>query len=608
MEALFFYFGKMIICSALMSAYYLLFLRDRTFHHYNRFYLLVTVVVSILLPLLKVEYFTIETDSRILLLINQLNAPVQNQAADTFDFWTFLAAVLGIVSLFFLAKIMLGLVKINQLKKEFPKENIEGITFYNTNLHDAPFSFFKNLFWKKSILLHSDLGKQILKHEMVHIEQKHSVDKLFIQILQSVFWFNPVFYFIKKEINLIHEYLADKKAVKHSDTKAFAQMLLASNFFGNVLPATSPFLSSNLKKRLHMLTKKTTKYSYARRILALPILFAVSFTLLVHAKNKEIKKQNQEIALAVKQIKKDTIKPDDIQKMIQTQQEKLNKASEKLKKDNEKIKLLGEETRKKSDELQKIAKEKGAESYEYELKSKELKQLGHELDKIANSNEAKKNRQELSFNLEELDKIFNSDDFKNKFKFDDDKIKDLEVKIKKGMKDGNVIIKNIRVPEDFDGVMAPPVPPVPSIEMDRYRAEAKAKLSAEDQKKLEKLNKEREGLAKKQAELSKKQAELAKKEAEITGIKMRYWNNEIIDLPNKERIERIRLSAPRIRVSGFNSSDKGAIDDNVKIYINEKPSTKEEMNKLKPEDIVRMDVNKTNTNGKENNEIRIQTK
>jgi len=73
METIFLYFGKMILVSAVMSAYYLLFLRDKTFHHYNRFYLLGTMVLSLLLPLLKVEYFTIETDSRILLLLNQFN-------------------------------------------------------------------------------------------------------------------------------------------------------------------------------------------------------------------------------------------------------------------------------------------------------------------------------------------------------------------------------------------------------------------------------------------------------------------------------------------------------------------------------------------------------
>lgn len=65
---------------------------------------------------------------------------------------------------------------------------------------------------------------------MVHIEQKHSWDKIFIEFVQAVFWFNPIFYWIKKELFLIHEYLADKKAVKQNDTKAFAQMLLASKF------------------------------------------------------------------------------------------------------------------------------------------------------------------------------------------------------------------------------------------------------------------------------------------------------------------------------------------------------------------------------------------
>ncbi len=319
----------MILVSAVMSAYYLLFLRDKTFHHYNRFYLLGTMVLSLLLPLLKVEYFTIETDSRILLLLNQFNQNSAQEVENSFNFWDFGALILGIVSFFLLAKLTLGLVKIHQLKKEFPKESIKGITFYNTNLHDAPFSFFRNLFWKKSILINSDLGKQILKHEMVHIEQKHSFDKLFVQIIQSLFWFNPIFYFIKKEITLIHEYLADKKAVKNADTRAFAQMLLASNFSGNVLPATSPFLSSNLKKRLKMLTQKNTKYSYARRILALPILFGVSFALLVNAKNIEIKKQNKAIEIAVQELKKDTVKEKDVQKLLEAQQAKINKASEK---------------------------------------------------------------------------------------------------------------------------------------------------------------------------------------------------------------------------------------------------------------------------------------
>ena len=594
MEAIFLYFGKMIICSAVMSAYYLVFLRDKTFHHYNRFYLLSTVVLSLLLPLLKLEYFTIETDSRILLLLNQFQQNTVENSTQSFDFWRVGIAILAFVSLFLILKITIGLFRISKLRKEFPKETLEGITFYNTNLQDAPFSFFKNLFWKNSILINSDLGKQILKHEMVHIEQKHSIDKLFIQIVQSVFWFNPIFYFIKKEINLIHEYLADHKAVKQSDTRAFAQMLLASNFSGNVLPATSPFLSSNLKKRLKMLTQKNTKYSYARRILALPILFGVSFALLVNAKNIEIKKQNKAIEIAVQELKKDTVKEKDVQKLLETQQAKINKASEKIKKENEKIATLSEQTRKKSEELQKIAKEKGSDSYDYELKAKELENLGNEIDKIANSEAYQNNWKEFELNFTEMDKVFNSEEFKNQFKMNEEKMKELEKKFNsKEFKDKIIRIQKIKVPQMID--VEVPEPPFPPMNIENFNWTDKSKLSKAEQKKLEKLSKER-------AELAKKQAEIARQQAEIAGVKGKvfYYGTSAFS-------ENANDAAKNFTKIKWSNSD-ALNNKNIKIYIDGKLVDKAEVEKLNPNDISSISVNKSKNNGAEDGEIRIETK
>lgn len=287
---------KGIVCSGIMYAYYLFFLKDKTFHHYNRFYLLLLVVVSLVLPLLKVEYFTIELNDKIFLVLNKFQnfTEIKNTNDET-NFQSFILLIVFGIAGILLLKLILGIYKISVLKNRFRKEKIEGINFYQTNLHDAPFSFFKNLFWKDSILIHSDLGKQILKHEMVHIEQKHSCDKIFLEIITSLFWFNPFFHIIKKEISLIHEYLADKKAVEQSDTIAFAKMLLANSFSGDILPGTSPFLNSNLKKRLKMIQKPKTKYAYARRFFALPIMFTVAFAYMVNAKNKEIEKQNDQI-------------------------------------------------------------------------------------------------------------------------------------------------------------------------------------------------------------------------------------------------------------------------------------------------------------------------
>jgi beta-lactamase regulating signal transducer with metallopeptidase domain len=303
METLIFYLVKVIICSGVMFIYYQIALKDKTFHYYNRFYLLLLVVVSLILPLLKIEYFTIEFSDKVFLLFNKFqtftDSKNTNDGINYLKYVNF--GIIGIAMLLML-KLLFGIFKIIRFKTQFQKENFEGINFYQTNLSEAPFSYFKNLFWKNTIILNSDIGKQILKHEMVHIEQKHSYDKIFIEIITAVFWFNPFFYLIKKEINLIHEYLADNKAVRQSDTKAFAQMLLASHFSGNQFPATSPFLSSNLKKRLKMIQKPKTKFGYVRRISALPVLFTVAFAYMVNAKNKEIEKFNYDVKKIVQSL------------------------------------------------------------------------------------------------------------------------------------------------------------------------------------------------------------------------------------------------------------------------------------------------------------------
>ncbi|MFC3157874.1 BlaR1 peptidase M56 [Chryseobacterium arachidis] len=293
MESVLLYLGKVIFCSGVTFLYYQLSLKDKTFHHYNRFYLLSAMLVSLLLPLIKVEDFTIRVSSTVYKLIEQVQNfnEIKNSNND-YIYLRIIFSALGLVSFCFLGRFVHGIFRIHQLKNQFEKESFYGINFYRTNLTETPFSYFNNLFWRNSITMNSETGKQILKHEMVHIEQKHSFDKIFIEIVGCVFWFNPFFHLIKKEISLIHEYLADKKAVKQSDTKAFAQMLLAGHFSGNQFPAVSPFLSSNLKKRLTMLQKPQTKFGYARRILALPVVFSLAFAYLVSCQNEEIKNIN----------------------------------------------------------------------------------------------------------------------------------------------------------------------------------------------------------------------------------------------------------------------------------------------------------------------------
>jgi len=415
MEPVLLYFGKMILCSAVMFAYYLLFLKDRTFHHYNRFYLLSSVVISMILPLVKISYFTIETNKNLYLLLSGLGNQPQTNNYDITIYSVFYT-IIGVVSVALLIKLILGILKINSIKKQFPNETIEGIKFYQTNLNNAPFSFFRNLFWKKSIEINSPVGQQILKHEMVHIEQKHSWDKLLMQISKSVFWFNPVFYFINKEINLIHEYLADKKAVKKSDTRAFAQMLLESHFSGSILPVTSPFLSSNLKKRLTMITKNKTKYSYARKLFALPILFLMVFAYMVNAKNKEINETNKAIEIAVKEMKADTIRPKQTEfDSIASEHQRQTKAySDALQEDHLKMSAISKKMAEKSKELTALKKAKKEESPEYKALEDEMESLAAQMDNVVNSDNYKRNIKGLEEHSEAMAKMYDSPEFKKK--------------------------------------------------------------------------------------------------------------------------------------------------------------------------------------------------
>ncbi|MDP9954903.1 beta-lactamase regulating signal transducer with metallopeptidase domain [Epilithonimonas hungarica] len=432
MEPLLLYFGKMILCSAVMFAYYLLFLKDKTFHHYNRFYLLLSVIISLVLPLIKVSYFTIETNKNLYLLLSQLN---QNQLQTTTNYditiYSVFYAVIGVVSIILLIKLIVGIIRIQSIKKQFPNETIEGIKFYQTNLNNAPFSFFRNLFWKQTIQLDSPVGQQILKHEMVHIQQKHSWDKLLMQVTKSVFWFNPVFYFINKEINLIHEYLADKKAVKKSDTRAFAQMLLESHFSGSVIPVTSPFLSSNLKKRLTMLTKNQTKYSYARKLFALPILFFMVFAYMVNAKNKEIKETNKAIEIAVNELKNDTIKPkaSEFDSLSMSHQKQTQLYSEALQEDHLKMSAISKKMAEKSKALSALKKAKKEESSEYKALESDLENLSNQMLSIVDSDNYQKNLKGLEQHSEAMTKMYDSPEFKKRIADAEKSAKDAEAMV-----------------------------------------------------------------------------------------------------------------------------------------------------------------------------------
>lgn len=90
---------------------------------------------------------------------------------------------------------------------------------------------------------------------------------------------------------MIHEFIADKKAVKDGDTAALAQMLLTAVYPKHRFDLVHPFFFSPIKRRLQMLTNhKNPRFSYIRRLVILPLLAVV--IVLFAFRNKEYRAQH----------------------------------------------------------------------------------------------------------------------------------------------------------------------------------------------------------------------------------------------------------------------------------------------------------------------------
>ncbi len=227
MRAFIFYFLQVLVCSGILYGYYHFFLRNKRFHQYNRFYLLLAAVISIVIPFLQIPVYFDSTETQPLLVktLTVLSSePYESEAvlvsSHEEQSWFTLKNIIS--TLYILATIVLcirfwlALAKVIRLVRVYPGEEIDNIRFIHTDDPATPFSFFRWLFWNNTIDLDSDNGQQIFRHELFHIRHKHSWDIIFLEVLTILFWINPFFHLFKKEIRAIHEFLADKHAVEET--------------------------------------------------------------------------------------------------------------------------------------------------------------------------------------------------------------------------------------------------------------------------------------------------------------------------------------------------------------------------------------------------------
>jgi biopolymer transport protein ExbD len=294
---------------ALLYLVYVVVLRKETFFDLNRFFLIGILMFSLLFPFVSFDFNqpTVAAVDRPIEEISRLRTSYFDAMARwEYDYYRaageadagsngkrllprfdwievsvvllFVVYAIGVVVS--LSRTVYTLVWIRKMIRLHPRTEQEGLTVVLLPQPVAPFSFMKYVF------VHSDLAgtpefDQVLAHERTHIEQKHSVDLIFVQLLAAFFWFNPVIWRLIKSLKTTHEYIADEKIISSGYSLVeyqtlLLQQLISNNSYGLV----HNFNLSFIKKRITMMTNQKSGWSGKVRV-ALALAGAALFSVIV---------------------------------------------------------------------------------------------------------------------------------------------------------------------------------------------------------------------------------------------------------------------------------------------------------------------------------------
>ena len=258
---------------------YEFFLRKETFFQGNRFYLLTTFACSFIIPFLKIEAFRTVLPARDFwgaAYVQRLDEVTVTAAARAGLFADIPWAVLMLVSGITVAMILFvfKLHRINRLKRNGLIQHFSDYTKVVVSNSTMAFSFFRNIFIGDRI--RQDLHGQIIAHEKVHIQQRHSLDLLFFELMRIFNWFNPLVYVYQNRISELHEFIADSRIPGEARKQQY-ELLLCSVFETHDISFINQFFQSSLiKKRIVMLKKSPSpgiwKFKYLLLVPAIALM------------------------------------------------------------------------------------------------------------------------------------------------------------------------------------------------------------------------------------------------------------------------------------------------------------------------------------------------
>jgi len=306
------YFFESTVSLLILFVFYQLFLEREKMHQFNRFYLLFSIFISMIIPFVSIRVFQ-ETETAFLPLQTlSILTSTDELPPETLSnyFPVILGIIYGIVFFVLFVRFFKNLIFFRKTIQNSEKVNYKNAVLVLLEGKTVPHTFLHFIFLSKDAYKNQSIESEIYEHELTHVNQKHSIDILFVEILKVIFWFNPMFIIYKKAIQINHEFIADAQVVKkHTNFSFYQSLLLHTN------ENTNDYLASNLnylvtKKRLLMMTKNTSrKMALLKKVAIIPILAGLIyfFCIEVVAQEKTIEKATTAVEVSGIELSDSTI-------------------------------------------------------------------------------------------------------------------------------------------------------------------------------------------------------------------------------------------------------------------------------------------------------------
>lgn len=303
-----YYIFEVSLCWFFFYLIYQIFLKKETFFVSNRAYLMATILLGIIIPFNKHFGFTFFSGEQLDLYIAPLGNTLENieititANAQEQTGWSLLWQIIFYLyclgASYFACRLFINSRQIYTLYKHAEVKRLSnGSKIAYTNIEHLPFSFWNVLFWSNQIKIKKEEEDKIIQHEIAHINQHHSYDVLFIEIIAVLFWCSPMVYLYKKAIKNNHEYLADACVLENVNKKEYGQLLISHSINGVQMALSNQFFNSQLKNRINMMTKSRSqnwaKLKYIGIIPAL-LLLAGIFAFQYQGNNSSEENRNSE--------------------------------------------------------------------------------------------------------------------------------------------------------------------------------------------------------------------------------------------------------------------------------------------------------------------------